>query len=106
MLSTPVWGVESKKAVAAARLAPCRRIEATTGITLHEQSGNGTPNNVAFTTGPKPGPPRCRSVHSAEIHVESKPANAKPKSKKGDISPRTSQVAKATCHPTTAIMSM
>ena len=91
MLSTPVCGVESRNDVAAARLAPCRRIDATTGITLQEQSGSGIPSKVAFTTGPKPLPPRCRSVHSGEIQIDSKPANAKPNNKNGAISRMTSQ---------------
>ena len=91
MLSTPVCGVESRNAAAAAQLAPCRRMEATTGITLHEQSGSGIPSKVAFTTGPMPFPPRCRSVHSGEIQIDNKPANANPNNKYGAISRTTSQ---------------
>ena len=81
MLSTPVCGVESRKDIAAARLAPCRRMEATTGITLHEQSGSGTPSSVAFKTGPNPRPPRCRSVHSGDIRIDISPASPKPTSR-------------------------
>src|SRR5208337_1275488 len=91
MLSTPVCGVESRNEVAAARLAPCRRMEATTGITLQEQSGSGIPSKVAFRTGPIPFPPRCRSVHPGEIQIDSKPARANPNSKNGAISKMTSQ---------------
>ena len=50
MLSTPVCGVESRKAVVAPLLAPWRRRDAATGITPHEHSGKGTPKRLALTT--------------------------------------------------------
>ncbi len=106
MLSTPVCGVESRNEVAAARLAPCRRIEATTGITLHEQSGSGIPSKVAFTTGPRPLPPRCRSVHSGEIQTDIKPASANPNNKYGAISRMTSQHCQTKLEKGSGIYSM
>ena len=51
MLSTPVCGVEIRKAVVAARPAPCRRSDAATGITPHEHNGSGTPSADALKTG-------------------------------------------------------
>ena len=50
MLSIPVCGVEIKKEVTDPLLAPCLLKYAETGITPHEQSGNGTPNNEARKT--------------------------------------------------------
>ena len=83
MLSMPVCGVESRNEVAAARLAPWRRNEATTGITPQEQSVSGTPKSVAFSTGRKPRPPKCRSTNSGKMQTERMPAARKPNSRYG-----------------------
>ena len=81
MLSMPVCGVESRNDVAAARLAPWRRNEATTGITPQEQSVSGTPKSVAFKTGRKPRPPKCRFDELRQDADRRTPAARKPNSK-------------------------
>ena len=81
MLSTPVCGVDKRKAVTAARLAPWRRIEAATGITPQEHNGSGTPNSDAFHTDDSPRRPRWRSTHSGEMKIDSTPATRKPTSR-------------------------
>ena len=96
MLSIPVWGVESRNEVAAARLAPWRRKDAVTGITPHEHSTSGTPKSVAFHTGRNPRPPKCRSTNSGEMHTESTPAARKPNNRYGAIWPSTDQLSRTT----------
>ncbi len=58
MLSAPVCGAEMRKAVVAPLPAPWRRSDVATGITLHEQSGSGTPKAEALSTDTHPRPPR------------------------------------------------
>ncbi len=51
---------------------------------------------LAFNTGRKPPPPRCRSTNSGEMHTESTPAARKPNNRYGAIWPSTSQLSHAT----------
>src|ERR1017187_8463212 len=85
MLSTPVCGVDRRKATVAPRLAPCFLSEADTGITPHEQSGRGIPNKAALRTGLNPFPPKCRSTASADRKADSIPAMAKPNRRYGPM---------------------
>ena len=80
-VSGPVWGVEIKKAVVAARVAPWRRSEADTGITPQLHSGSGTPKAEAFSTDQNPRRPRCRSISLGGISTLSSPATKKPNSR-------------------------
>ena len=57
-----------------------------TGITPHEQSGNGIPNNDAFTMGNNPLPPKFRSTAAGDITTERIPAIKNPNKRYGDIS--------------------
>ena len=51
---------------------------------------------LAFNTGRKPPPPRCRSTNSGEMHTESRPAARKPNNRYGAIWPSTCQLSHAT----------
>jgi len=97
MESTPVCGVDNRKAVVAARLAPCCRNEAATGITPQEHKGRGTPNRDAFSTGPIPRPPRWRSNQAGEMNTDNRPATTKPSNSQADIRAVTSQVSIMMC---------
>jgi len=77
----------------AARLAPCLRIEADTGITPHEHNETGTPKTDAFTTDATPRPPRCRSTHLEEMPTDSIPAIRKPNKRYGAIWPSNRQLS-------------
>jgi hypothetical protein len=56
MESTPVSGVEIRKAVVALFDAPARRNPTAAGITPQEHKGKGIPKTAAFTAGHKPLP--------------------------------------------------
>ena len=57
-----------------------------TGITPHQQSGNGIPNNDAFTMGNNPLPPKFLSTATGDITTERTPAMRNPNKRYGDIS--------------------
>lgn len=57
-----------------------------TGITPHEQSGSGIPNNDAFTMGNNPLPPKFLSTDAGDITTERIPAIKNPNKRYGDIS--------------------
>ena len=71
MLSMPVCGVESRNEWPPPGWPRDGETTPTTGITPQEQSVNGTPKSVAFKTGRRPRPPRCRSTNSGEMHTDS-----------------------------------
>src|SRR4030042_4966726 len=97
MLSTPVWGVDSRKEIVAPLLAPCLCNDMETGITPHEHSGNGMPKRLALSRGPMPCPPRCRSTMRCETKTDNSPATRKPHSRYGDISATVAQKSTAIC---------
>ena len=81
--STPVSGVEIKKDVVAAELAPlCRRAIAP-GITEQEQSGNGTPIAEARKTDRKEFFPSSRYTCCSGIKARNNAAAAIPRNKYG-----------------------
>jgi len=86
ILSTPVWGVDSRKEIVAPLLAPCFRNDIETGITPHEHNGSGTPNADAFSNGQKSLRPRCLSISPADMNTDSTPATKKPNKRYGLIS--------------------
>lgn len=57
-----------------------------TGITPHEQSGNGIPNNEAFTMGNNPLPPKFFSTAAGDMTTDKTPAIKNPNKRYGDIS--------------------
>jgi hypothetical protein len=83
ILSTPVWGVERRKEMAAGLLAPLLLSDMVTGMTPQEHSGSGTPNKDAFVTDARVGPPRCPFTHLAGMTTLRTPARRKPKSRYG-----------------------
>ena len=86
MLSTPVWGVATRKDVVAAREAPARRIAIAVGSTPQEHSGRGTPIMAALKTAPKPVPERWRPMVWRGTKAWMRPAMKKPSRMYGDIS--------------------
>ncbi len=58
MESTPVVGVERRKARVEPREAPSLLKEVATGMTPQEQRGRGIPRRVAFRTEEKEGLPK------------------------------------------------
>ena len=97
MLSTPVCGVDSRNETVDPLLAPCWCRDMATGITPQEHSGSGMPNSVAFSTGRKPRPPRCRSTSFCETKTDNSPATKNPNNRYGDIAPTV--VQKSTTRP-------
>ena len=63
----PVVGVETRKDMVAALEAPSFLKPAAKGITPQEQMGKGMPKTVAFHTGEKPPPPKCRLMNLSPI---------------------------------------
>ena len=59
MLSTPVWGVETRKDTVEPFDAPDSLSVAATGITPQEHKGKGIPNIVDFRIDPISLPPIC-----------------------------------------------
>jgi len=54
MLSTPVWGVDSRKETVDPLLAPCLCRDMPPGLRRQEHKGSGMPKSVAFSTGRNP----------------------------------------------------
>jgi hypothetical protein len=91
--STPVVGVETKKLRVALLLAPSFCNDAATGITPHEQIGNGIPKSEAFTMVPRLFLPKCIVIKSVPIKTCKMPAMNIPKSRYGAIDVHKSTVA-------------
>tara|TARA_B100001250_G_C19368862_1_gene601009 strand:+ start:337 stop:645 length:309 start_codon:yes stop_codon:yes gene_type:complete len=78
ILSIPVCGVEIKKEVAEALLAPCFLKYAVTGITPHEHRGIGTPNKEAKNIDLKFCLPKYFEIFSTVKTTDKNPAIKKP----------------------------
>lgn len=98
MESTPVSGVEIRKAAVGPLAAPCRRNPAAVGNTPQLQSGMGTPTAAALTSPRNDDVPRCLATRSSGKKALSTPARKKPKSMYGAEATSTSHPAKATCN--------
>jgi hypothetical protein len=79
--STPVSGVETRKALTAPLLAPAFRRDAATGSTEQEQSGSGAPTTEAVATERRSSRDIQRLSHSELSHWATKPATRNPSSR-------------------------
>jgi hypothetical protein len=78
--STPVSGVDIRKAAVAPLLAPCRRKLAAAGTTPQLHKGMGTPRAEALMMLENFPLPRCLATKSSERKAFNSPATKKPKS--------------------------
>ena len=86
MESTPVCGVEMRRAAVGPFPAPCLRSPAAIGSTPHEQIGSGTPIATARRMPPKPElPPIMRLTQLRGIQTAMIPAIRNPNTSHGDI---------------------
>jgi hypothetical protein len=83
--STPVSGVEIKKAEVAAFEAPFFLSVTAVGITEHEHRGSGTPTKEAFSTEKRFFFPKCLRIHSTGMRMWIIPDNKMPRSKYGEV---------------------
>ena len=94
--STPVSGVAMRKATVAPLLAPCRTSPSAVGSTPQEQRGTGTPMIDAQSTDlTRPGPRKRRKTRDG-TRTASRPATAKPNSRKSEASLKMDQVSQPT----------
>ena len=85
MLSTPVWGVETRKDTVDPLDAPESLRVAATGITPHEHRGIGIPSTVALKIDKKFFEPICFKIKRLSTNMEISPDTTIPNSKKGAI---------------------
>ncbi len=81
--STDDSGVVVRNDRLAGWLAPLRRISTEIGTTPQLHTGSGTPTSAAMVTPPMPGRPSQRWIARAGRSTWTKPATARPKSRKG-----------------------
>jgi hypothetical protein len=86
MESTPLEGVDTKKAMVALLDAPSLLMDSARGIIPHEQTGSGMPNRAAFIVDHIPLFAKCFFITLSPSSVCIRPAKKKPKIKYGLIS--------------------
>lgn len=82
MESTPVSGVDTKKAIVAGLEAPAWRKPNAAGITPQEHNGKGAPSKAALAMAPNPEPLKCLYKKAVGRKVFIKPPNIKLSGKK------------------------
>lgn len=86
MESTPVSGVDTKKAIVAGLEAPAWRKPNAAGITPQEHNGKGAPSKAALAMAPNPEPLKCLYKKAVGRKVFIKPPNIKPNTNHGAAS--------------------
>ncbi|BBN60706.1 hypothetical protein HVMH_2300 [Hydrogenovibrio marinus] len=91
MESTPVSGVDTRKAAVAPLEAPDRCNWVATGMTEQEHNGKGAPIKAPLTTGVAPSPDKCFATHLFDTFALMTPAINKPKISQGAAMERVCQ---------------